>query len=66
MTVKELITKLLDCNMDSKVLLGDNIPFKDEFDEESDGSVYEIENIHEYAGLCELEFVNRNSKFYGL
>ena len=63
MTVKELITKLLDCDLDAKIVLSDNICFENE-NGKVNGSLYEIEDVHEYAKMCCLEFINRNSKYY--
>ena len=58
MIVRELITQLLDCNMDSEVLLCDDVAFEDEHGKVS-GSVYDITGINTSIYVS-LNFNNRN------
>ena len=61
MTVRELITQLLDCDMDKDVYIEDEISFKEEHGVTIDGSIYDIERIYDY-GYVGLIFNNRNHK----
>ena len=58
MTVRDLITQLLDCNMDSEVLLCDDVEFEGEHGKMS-GSVYGITKV-DTSGYVFLRFDNRN------
>ena len=58
MTVRDLITQLLDCNMDSEVLLCDDVEFEGQHGKVS-GSVYRITKI-DTSGYVFLRFDNRN------
>lgn len=59
MTVKELINKLLDCEMDSEVYISDNVEYVDEEHNKVDGSIYILQNVKEGWSVY-LEFDNRN------
>jgi hypothetical protein len=47
MTVKELITQLLNCDMDKQIYISDHIGFENTFGDWVKGSMYDIENIEE-------------------
>ena len=55
MKVKELITKLLDCNMNKDIALVDYVPYTDEIFGKVNMSLYDIENIIK-DGIIEIEF----------
>lgn len=60
MTVKELINKLLDCDMNAEVRLCDDVEFVDEYADICGGSLYHIDEVKmSGAGMCELHFDNR-------
>lgn len=61
MTVRNLITQLLDCNMDSDVVLGDDVQFETE-DGKMDGSVYRIINVEPDNEFTFLNFNNRHHR----
>lgn len=63
MTVKELITQLLDCDMDKEICIADDVEFEDE-NGKCNGSVYNIENIEEKHNVY-LNFDNRNHRLKG-
>lgn len=60
MTVKELIIKLLDCDMDKEIYIADDVEFEDE-NGKCNGSVYGIESIEEKHNVY-LNFDNRNHR----
>lgn len=61
MTVKDLITRLLDCDINKEIYLSDNIEFENEYGKII-GSIYDITSIDE-GGVVYLNFDNRNSKY---
>jgi hypothetical protein len=61
MTVKELITQLLNHDMDKEIYITDDVGFKNEFGDWVKGSMYDIENIEEGNNIY-LIFDNRNHK----
>lgn len=58
MKVKELITQLLDCDMDKDIYVADDVEFENK-DGKINGSVYNIDSIDE-AGCIYLNIDNRN------
>ena len=60
MTVKELITQLLDYDMDKRICLADDVAFENE-NGKCNGSVYDIESIEEKHNVY-LNFDNRNHR----
>lgn len=63
MTVKELITQLLDCDMDKEICIADDVEFENE-NGKCSGSVYDIESIEEKHNVY-LNFDNRNHRLKG-
>lgn len=63
MTVKELIIKLLDCDMDKEICIADDVEFEDK-NGKCNGSVYNIESIEEKHNVY-LNFDNRNHRLKG-
>lgn len=59
MTVKDLIIQLLDCELDSDVLLGDDVEIETK-NGKMDGSVYDIISIEPEADCTFFNFNNRN------
>lgn len=59
MTVRDLITRLLDCELDSDVLLCDEVEIETE-NGKVDGSVYDIISVEPEADYTFLNFDNRN------
>ncbi len=60
MTVKELITQLLNCDMDKQIYIADDVGFENE-NGKCNGSMYDIENIEEKYHVY-LKFDNRNHR----
>lgn len=63
MTVKELIIKLLDCDIDKEICIADDVEFEDE-NGKCNGSVYDIKSIEEKHNVY-LNFDNRNHRLKG-
>jgi len=61
MIVKDLITRLLDCDINKEIFLSDNIEFEDEYGQ-TIGSIYGITSVDE-GSVVYLNFDNRNSKY---
>ena len=61
MTVKELITQLLNHDMDKEIYISDYVGFKNEFGDWVKRSMYDIENIEEGNNVY-LNFDNRNHR----
>ncbi len=59
MTVRDLITRLLDCDMDSDVVLCDEVEIETE-NGKVDGSVYDIISIESDDDFTFFNFDNRN------
>lgn len=59
MIVRDLIIRLLDCELDSDVLLGDDVEIETK-NGKMDGSVYDIISIEPEADCTFLNFNNRN------
>ena len=62
MTVKELIVQLLNYDPNAEIHLSDDIGFVDEYNNEVDGSIYEIEKLQGTSSgrYVDLIFHNRN------
>lgn len=58
MTVKELITALLECGMSSEVYLYDDVSYTDENEEEVDGTLYKIDEVEHGVGSVYIVFDN--------
>lgn len=63
MTVKELIIKLLDCDMDKRISIADDVEFENE-NGKCNGSAYDIKSIEEKHNVY-LNFDNRNHRLRG-
>ena len=59
MIVRDLITQLLDCELDSDILLCDEVEIETE-NGKVDGSVYDIISVEAEADYTFLNFNNRN------
>ena len=59
MTVRDLITRLLDCDMDSEVFLCDDVAFETE-NGKIDRSMYDIISVEPHAKVTFLNFNNRH------
>lgn len=59
MTVRDLIAQLLDCEMDSDVVLCDEVEIETE-NGKMDGSVYDIISVEAEADFTFFNFNNRN------
>lgn len=59
MTVRDLIAQLLDCEMDSDVVLCDEVEIETE-NGKVDGSVYDIMSVEPDDEFTFLNFNNRN------
>ena len=63
MTVKELIIQLLDCDMDKRISIADDVGFENEYGK-CNGSAYDIKSIEEKHNVY-LNFDNRNHRLKG-
>ena len=63
MTVKELITQLLDCDMDKEIYIADDVEYEDE-NGKCNGTVYDIDSIDKKYNVY-LNFDNRNHRLKG-
>lgn len=63
MTVKELIIKLLDYDMDKRISIADDVEFENE-NGKCNGSAYDIKSIEEKHNVY-LNFDNRNHRLKG-
>lgn len=63
MTVRELISRLFDCEMDSDVILCDEVEIETE-NGKMDGSAYDITSIDPECEYTFLNFNNRNHYKY--
>ena len=58
MTVKELITMLLEEDMNTEVKLSINGDFLDEQGEKISGYLFDIDNVEHWGGLCCINFTD--------
>ena len=58
MTVKELISKLLEMPMDSEVFLADPTPHEDEYGVFCIGYYFDIDDVKQNSGVAEIKFTN--------
>lgn len=57
MTVKDLISKLLEMSMDAEVFISDPTPHEDEHGI-CDGYYFDIDNIKQISNIVELRFTD--------
>lgn len=55
MTVKQLITQLLDCDLNKEVVVGVDYPPKKQAETGCEGAMFNITNVSNFGGTIELK-----------